>query len=114
MDPNDTIEKRQMSNEVLAVHVDYLREDVQKVLKGLTGMATKEDVEKIAMRMDKFVTTDRFEALEKKVDTGTIGSTFSRGMKMVQSISVTTAAVVALIGMIAAIVHYFDKIKAVI
>ena len=99
-----------MSNEALAIHVDYLRNDVQKVLIGMSEMATKSDMEKIVARMDKFVTQDRFEALEKKVDSGTIGSSVTRAMLTIQRVAVTAAAVTALFGMIAAIVHFFDKI----
>lgn len=115
MDPNEMIDpQKTVSIEILDVHLDYMRKDIQTVLKGMSNMATTDDIQKLSERMDKFVTTDRFDALEKKVDTGTLGSTFSRAMKTIQSISVTAAAVVALLGMIAALVHFYDKLKGVI
>jgi len=64
--------------------------------------------------MDKFVTTDRFDALEKKVEDGTLGSSFARGALLVQRIAGAAAALIALGGILAAVVHFFDKIKAVI
>lgn len=115
MEPNDRAEpKTAVSIEVLDVHLDYMRKDIQEMLRGMANMATTDDIKNLSARMDKFVTTDRFEALEKKVETSTIGSTFSRGMKTIQSLSITATALVALIGMVVAIVHYFDRIKAVI
>ena len=97
-----------MTTDVLAVHVDYLRADVQKVL---TEMATKSDVDKIAKRMDQFVTTDRFDALEKKVDAGSIGSSLDRGLSLAIKLSSAIAAIIAMIGVIVAVVHFFDALK---
>lgn len=115
MEPNDRAEpKTAVSIEVLDVHLDYMRKDIQEMLRGMANMATTDDIKNLSARMDKFVTTDRFEALEKKVDTSTIGSTFSKAMKVIQSFSVTAAALVALFGMLAVVVRYFDKIQAVI
>lgn len=107
-------EKLPMSNEVLAVHVDYLRGDVQKVLIGMADMATKSDVEKIASQMKNFVTVDRFEALEKKVDAGTISSSFDRGLSLIIKVCSAGAAVTAFVGVLYAIFQFYDKIKALI
>jgi hypothetical protein len=115
MEPNDMSEpQKAVSIEILDVHLDYMRKDIQTVLKNMSNMATTEDIKKLSERMDKFVTTDQFNALKEKVETSTIGSTVSRAMLMVQRVSVTTAAIVALVGMVVAIVNFFDKIKAVI
>lgn len=113
MEPDNEMSKVEapMSNEVLAVHVDYLRQDVKEVLREMLNMATKSDVEKISARMDKFVTQDQFDVLEKKVDSGTISSSFSKITSFITKLASAIAALAAMFGMIAAIVHFSDKFK---
>lgn len=115
MEQNDMSEPQKATSiEILDVHLDYMRKDIQTVLRGMSNMATTDDIKKLSDRMDKFVTTDRFDALEEKVKTGTIGSTFSRAMKTIQSVAITAAAAVALFGMVAAIINFSDKLSMII
>jgi hypothetical protein len=115
MEPNDMTEpQKAVSIEILDVHLDYMRKDIQTVLKGMSHMATTDDIKKLSERMDKFVTTDQFNALKDKVETSTLGSTFSRAMKTVQSVAVTMAALAALFGVMAAFFHYYEKFKALV
>lgn len=104
-------DKSTMSIEALAVHIDYLRLDMREVS---SKMATKEDVQKIAARMENFVTTDRFDALEKKVTEGTLGNSVDRLLTRITKMASAATAVAALVALITAIVHFADKIKALI
>lgn len=106
--------QKPMSIEVLDTHLEYMRKDIQKVLHEMSNMATTDDIKKLSERMDKFVTTDRFDALEKKVDASSLGSSFDRGLSLVTRISAAVAAVVAMVGILAALFKFFDSLKAII
>ena len=113
-----TPDKSPMSNEVLGVHLEYLRHeqhstraDVQKVLAGMSEMATKTDLENMSKR---FVTTDRFEAFEKKVDAGTISNSFDRWIVIITKVGTAGAVLTTFIGLVVAFVRYSDKLTALI
>ncbi len=106
--------QKPMSIEVLDTHLEYMRKDIQTVLREMSNMATTDDIKKLSDRMDKFVTTDRFDALEKKVDASSLGSSFDRGLSMITRISAAIAALMAMVGIGVAVVRFFDSIKAVI
>lgn len=110
--------EKPVSNEVLEVHLGYLREEqhrmnasLHKLLLGMSEMATKSDLEKLSSR---FVTTDRFDALEKKVDKGTIGSTFDRWVSVLTKLFAAGTALTAFIGLIYAFVRFSDKISLLV
>lgn len=96
----------------LDLHLHYMRRDIEAVLKGMEHMATTDDIKKLSERMDKFVTADEFNALKVKVEASTLGSTFSRAMKTVQSVAVTIAALAAIFGVMAAVFKYYEILKA--
>lgn len=98
----------------LDIHLQYMQSILNDLRGGMANMATTDDIKALSERMDKFVTQDRFDALEKKVDNGTIGSSFTRAALLVQRVAGAMAALIALGGIVVAVVHYFDSIKAVI
>jgi hypothetical protein len=106
--------QKAVSIEILDVHLNYMRKDIEAVLKGMEHMATTDDIKKLSERMDKFVTADEFNALKVKVEASTLGSTFSRAMKTVQSVAVTIAALAAIFGVMAAFFKYYEIVKALV
>lgn len=102
---------RPASIEVLDVHLGYVRDDIQKILREMQNMATTDDIRRLSERMDKFVTTDRFDALERRVEDGQLSTSFSKVTRAIQSFAATVAALIALGGVLFAVVHFIDKMK---
>ena len=57
------------------------------------------------------LTQDRFDALEKKVESGSVGGTMDRALSIITRIATAGVAISAFGGVIVAIVHFLDKVK---
>ncbi len=100
----------------LDIHMLHLQQIVAEIR---AGMVTKTDM--INLKSDiqadiaqKFVSTERFEALEKKVDAATISSSLMRWASIVTKVAGAVAAAGGLFGLLFTLVHYADKIKALL
>lgn len=107
-------EQKTVSIEILDVHLDYMRKDIQTVIKGMTNMATTDDIKALSARMDKFVTQDRFDALEKKVEKNSIGNAFDRWTTVITRLFTAGAAIAGFGSLIYAFVHFSDKLSALV
>lgn len=115
MEPNEMTEpQKTVSIEILDVHLDYMRKDIQTVLKGMSNMATTDDIKKLSERMDKFATIDRVDALEKKIDASTIGNAFDRWIALITKLGAAGAVLSAFIGLVYTFVHFSDKISLLV
>jgi hypothetical protein len=102
--------KPTISLEVVDIHLDYLRKDMRAVLAAIATMATKDDIRALENRMQSFVTRSEFDALAGQVKSGSIGSAFDRGLLLFTRLGAAVAVFVALCGLAAAAVHFFDKV----
>ena len=99
------------SIEALDIHLRYVQGILEAMREGMSKMATTEDIRALSERMDKFVTQDRFDALEKKVESGSVGGTMDRALSIITRIATAGVAISAFGGVIVAIVHFLDKVK---
>jgi cystathionine beta-lyase/cystathionine gamma-synthase len=99
----------------LDLHFQYQRRDMAALLSRLEEMtrtmATKSDIEAIAVQMRDFVRRGEFDDLKRKVADGNAGSTFWRFVEAFTKIGVAVGVFVTVCGLIAAAVHYADKVK---
>lgn len=91
MSEPDQHRKPAVSLEIVDVHLDYLRDDMRKVLAAIATMATKEDLRALEHRMQSFVTRQEFDVLATQVKAGSIPSTLERWLLMVQRIGAAAA-----------------------
>ena len=113
MSETDQQRRPAISLEVVDIHLDYLRGDMARVLAAVERMATKDDIKALESRMQSFVTRSDFDALAAQVKSGSVESTFSSWMTAVRNVAATVAAVLALGGVVAAIVHWSDRVPGV-
>ncbi len=87
---------------VISQEVRSLRTEVHQL--GLT-MATKAELE--ATKRDLHA---RIDQLSVQMKAGTIGSAFDRMVSTITKLAALAAAVIALGGVLVAVVHYFDRL----
>lgn len=110
MSDTDQYTKPTISLDVVDIHLDYLRKDMRAVLAAIATMATKDDIRALENRMQSFVTRSEFDTLANQVKTGSIGSAFDRGLSLFTRIGAAIAVLVAVGGMVAAVVHFLDRV----
>lgn len=62
----------------LNVHLRYIQDALLKINITIANMATKDDIDELTAKMEKFVTTDEFNLLKSKVDANSLGSVIKR------------------------------------
>ena len=110
MSDTDQHTRPTISLDVVDIHLDYLRKDMRAVLAAIATMATKDDIRALENRMQSFVTRSEFDTLASQVKSGSIGSAFDRGLSLFTRVGVALAVFVATCGLLAAAVHFFDKV----
>jgi glucokinase len=108
---SDTEQRKQaISLEVVDIHLDYLRGDMQKVLAAIDKMATREDLRALETRMQAFVTRQEFDALAGQVKAESVRSTFDSWLSIITRIGSAVAVLVAAGGGIYVLVHWLDRV----
>jgi hypothetical protein len=110
MNDTDPQSRPTISLDVVDIHLDYLRKDMRAVLAAIATMATKEDIKALENRMQSFVTRSEFDALASQVKSGSIGSAFDRGLSLFTRVGAGIAVFVALCGLVATAVHFFERV----
>lgn len=92
------------SIEELDIHLGYVQEALRSIQESVKGMATKEDIRELSIRMGTFATKDELAALAKRVEDEATGSKLKRLagtatsiMALIALASVTWAAVVYIV-----------------
>lgn len=103
-----------VSAEVLALHLQYMRRDLDTLVKASANMATKQDIEELEKRMSDFATRSELEALEKRLQKETLGNTFDRWLSLVTRTGTAATVIAAAVAAIIAAVRFWDSLKAVV
>jgi len=98
----------------LDLHFRYQRRDMAALMERLDAitrnMATKADIETLTTQMREFVRRGEFEDLKRLVTEGNATSTFWRLVEAVTKVGGAIAVMVAIAGMLAALVHFADRV----
>ena len=100
--------------EALDAHLYHLQRSIEKLVSATEGMATRADVESIGKRLDQFATKAELAELEKRVSGQSPANTFDRALSFITRVGAALAVVVALVGGVAALVHYLDRVPAAV
>ncbi len=98
----------------LGLHLSYLRRDLAKLVEASANMATKQDIEQLETRMLGFATKRELLDLEARLQKESLGSTFDRWLSLITRLGTAAAVLAGAVAAIAAAVHFFDGIKAVV
>jgi hypothetical protein len=72
------------SIETLDLHLLYVQRQLATLVAAMPQMATKSDIADLARRMDGYATKDELRALEQKLQSGSVESTFERWTANIQ------------------------------
>ncbi len=103
-----------VSAEVLALHLQYMRRDLDTLVKASSSMATKQDIEELEERMSGFATKRELEALETRLQKESLGSTFDRWLSLITRVGTAATVIAAATAAIIAAVRFWDSLKAVV
>lgn len=102
----------------LDLHFRYQRRDMATLLdrldamnRVLATMATKSDMEELKGQMRDFVRRSEFDELSRSFKEANVGKTFWRAVDAVTKLGGAIIVMVALGGLVAAFVHFADKVK---
>lgn len=98
----------------LDLHLGYLRRDLSRLIEASANMATKQDIEDLEQRMLGFATKRELAELENRLQDQTLGSTFDRWLSIVTRVGTAAAVLAGACAAIAAAVHFYDGIKAIV
>lgn len=97
----------------LDVHLGYVQQALKELQGAVENMATKQDITRLAERMNTFATKEELARLEAKVDGDTAESKLKRWAGLATSIMTIITLCVAVWAGITYIVHAQDALQAV-
>lgn len=100
---DDVDERPATSLEALDLHLRYMRRDMKTVLDAIQKMATKSDFESLNIRI---------QHIEKQMDRQR-ESPFWKIVSNITKLGAAAAVLVATLGGIATVVHYWDRVDQV-
>lgn len=97
----------------LDLHLSYTQQALDEIRRAVAslaeGMATKQDIERIEEQMGTFATRSELDALEKRLASEGVSTTFDRWLSWITKVGAAAAVVTAAGGGVAAFVHYLDR-----
>ena len=97
----------------LDLHLRYVQGQLAKLVGAMPDMATKQDIENLARRMEGYATKEELRAVADRVQTGSIQSTFDRGLSLVTRLGAAGAVIVAFFGALMVVARLLDKIQLI-
>ena len=95
----------------LDVHLGYLRDEIARLSAAVATMATSDDIKRLTDRIDTLASKRELEEAEKRWASGSVRSTFERGINLVTRLGAALVVLASMGGFVVAVVHYLDKIK---
>lgn len=96
----------------LDVHLGYVQQALKELQGAVENMATKQDITRLAERMNTFATKEELARLEAKLDGETTESKLKRMAGLATSIMSIIALCVAVWAGVTYVVHAQDAIEA--
>lgn len=96
----------------LDVHLGYVQQALKELQGAVENMATKQDITRLAERMNTFATKEELARLEAKLDAESTPNKIRRWGSLATSISAILALVIAVVVGVATVTRVADSVPA--
>lgn len=95
----------------LDIHLSNVQDALRELRGAVSNMATRDDIEAIAERLDEFATKEELRMLESRLIPDTVPGVVKRAGAVIVWTAAAIAAGGVVIGALVAIARFFDKFK---